>query len=142
MNRKAYFGIKFYEDNRNRDKINSIDETLQNAGIQTVCIVRDIEKWGNIRLSSQELMKITFEEIDKSDFVVLEMSEKGVGLGIEAGYAVAKNKPLIILIKNGLKLSNTMLGVADIVIHYDHPREIKIPLHNKVHATDAMKLHG
>jgi hypothetical protein len=135
MNYRAYFGIKFYEDNRNRDEINSISVALHDDGIRTICIARDVEKWGDVTLSSQELMRITFEEIDKSDFVILEMSEKGVGLGIEAGYAVARKKPLIVLIKQGLVLSNTMQGVADIVIPYGQPEEIKISAHKK-------SLHG
>ena len=131
MKYRAYFGIKFYEDNRNRDEINSISVALQDDGIQTVCIARDVEKWGDVTLSSQELMRIAFEEIDKSDFVILEMSEKGVGLGIEGGYAFARKKPLIVLIKQGLILSNTMQGIADIVIPYSHPEEIKISPHYK-----------
>ena len=132
INYRAYFGIKFYEDNRNRDEINSISVALQDDGIQTVCIARDVEKWGDVTLSSQELMRITFEEIDKSDFVILEMSEKGVGLGIEAGFAVARNKPLIVLIKQGLKLSNTIQGIANIIIPYSQPNEIKISVHNNL----------
>ena len=132
INYRAYFGIKFYEDNRNRDEINSISATLQDDGIHNICIARDVEKWGDVTLSSQELMRITFEEIEKSDFVILEMSEKGVGLGIEAGFAVAGNKPLIVLIKQGLKLSNTIQGIANIVIPYSQPNEIKISVHNKL----------
>jgi len=34
-------------------------------------------------------MRVTFAEIDRSDLAILEMSEKGVGLGIEAGYVIA-----------------------------------------------------
>ena len=132
MNYRAYFGIKFYEDSRNRDEIISIRVALQDDGIQTVCIARDVEKWGVVVLSFQELMRITFEEIDKSDFVILEMSEKGVGLGIEAGYAVARKKPLIVLIRQGVELSNTMQGIADIVIPYRQPEEIKISAHNNL----------
>jgi sulfopyruvate decarboxylase TPP-binding subunit len=131
MNYKAYFGIKYHEGNHNRDEIVSITAALQNDGISTICVARDIEKWGDLALSPQELMGITFKKIDETDFVVLEMSEKGVGLGIEAGYAVAKNKPLVILIKAGLKLSNTMQGIADVVITYDRPEEIRISTHNK-----------
>jgi nucleoside 2-deoxyribosyltransferase len=131
MKYKAYFGIKYHEDNRNKDEIDSLAAVLNNDGIETICITRDVEKWGNVQLSSQELMKITFEEIDKSDFVVLEMSEKGVGLGIEAGYAAAKGKPLIVLIKEEQKLSDTMQGIADVVIPYNQPEEIAISAHNK-----------
>ena len=137
MNYNAYFGIKYHEDNRNRNEIDSITAALQGDGIETICVDRDIEKWGDITLSAQELMRITFEKIDESDLVVLEMSAKGVGLGIEAGYAVAKSKPLVVLIKNGLQLSNTMQGIADVTITYSHPAEIKISTHNNAMQTDA-----
>ncbi len=65
------------------------------------------------------------------NFVILEMTEKGVGLGIEAGYAVAKGKPVIVLIKEKQKLSNTMQGIANVVIRYSQPEEIEIFTHNK-----------
>jgi nucleoside 2-deoxyribosyltransferase len=131
MKYRAYFGIKYHEDNRNKNEIDSLSAAFRNDGIETICIARDLEEWGDVHLSSQELMKITFEEIDKSDFVVLEMSEKGVGLGIEAGYASAKGKPLVVLIRDGQELSNTLQGIADVVITYCQPEEIKISAHNK-----------
>ena len=131
MKYRAYFGIKYHEDNRNRDEIDSLSVALINDGIETFCIVRDVEKWGDVQLSSQELMKITFDEIDKSDFVILEMTEKGVGLGIEAGYAIAKGKPVIVLTKEVQKLSNTMQGIANVVIQYSQPEEIDIFAGNK-----------
>jgi len=131
MKYRAYFGIKYHEDNRNRDQIESLSVALKNDGIETICIVRDVEKWGDVQLSPQELMKITFDEIDKSDFVILEMTEKGVGLGIEAGYAVGKGKPVIVLTKEKQKLSTTMQGIATVVIQYSQPEEIEILTHNK-----------
>ena len=131
MKYRAYFGIKYHEDNRNRDEIDSLSTALINNGIETICIVRDIEKWGDVQLSSQELMKTTFDEIDSSDFIILEMTEKGVGLGIEAGYAVAKGKPVIVLTKEKQKLSNTMQGIANVVIQYSQPEEVEILAHNK-----------
>lgn len=127
MKRIAYFGIKYYEDNSNKDKIDRITSVLEKNSIRTSCVVRDVEKWGTITLSLQELMSITFKEIDKSDFIILEMTEKGVGLGIEAGYAVAKGKRLIVLIENNYELSSTMKGIANLVIQYDRPESIKIP---------------
>ena len=131
MKYRAYFGIKYHEDHRNKDEIDSLSAALKNDEIETICIARDVEKWGDVTLSSQELMQITFEKIDKSDFVILEMSEKGVGLGIEAGYAFAREKPLIVLIKQGLELNSTMQGIADVIIPYSQPAEIKISAHYK-----------
>lgn len=124
--KKAYFGIKFYEDHSNRTEIELITAVLNAAGIQTVCMASDVEKWGSVKLSLPKLMERTFAEIEQSDMVILEMSEKGVGLGIEAGYAIAKNIPLVVLIKEGCKVSGTMKGIADEIIYYDQPEDILI----------------
>ena len=130
MTVRAYLGAKYYEDNRNRQDIKLLSKVLKRNGIETVCIARDIEKWGNTQLSSKELMQRTFYEIEHSDIVILEMSEKGVGLGIEAGYAYAKGKPIVVLIEEGKGLSNTMQGVASIVISYRDPEEINLSVDN------------
>jgi hypothetical protein len=42
---------------RHRSEIDSICAALQNDGIQTVCIARDIEQWGEIVLSPEDLMQ-------------------------------------------------------------------------------------
>jgi 2'-deoxynucleoside 5'-phosphate N-hydrolase len=126
MSIKAYLGVKYYEDHRNKQDTELISMVLKRNGIETVCVARDIEKWGDTQLPSKELMKRTFYEIDHSDIVILEMSEKGVGLGIEAGYAFAKERPVFVLIKEGKELSNTMDGVATKVILYGDPEEINL----------------
>ena len=123
---KAYFGIKFFEDHRNRGEIDAICAALENNGIHTTCIARDVEQWGAVTLPPMELMRKTFEQIDDSDIVVLELSTKGVGLGIEAGYAVAKGKTLVVLIRQGSDISATMQGIADKVIQYERPEDISI----------------
>ncbi|PVZ70530.1 nucleoside 2-deoxyribosyltransferase [Pelagibaculum spongiae] len=124
--KKAYFGIKFYPDNQNRPLIDAISAALEAQKIETFCVARDLEKWGEIQFTNQNMMQLTFAEIDQSDLVVIEMSEKGVGLGIEAGYAVAKGKQLILLIQQGIELSATMDGIADRVLYYSDPSQIVI----------------
>ena len=126
MRYTAYFGIKFYSDNRNRDEIVSLTAALENSSINAYCMARDYEQWGEHRPSLKTLMDVTFDEIRKSDLVVLEMTEKGVGLGIEAGYAVAVGKPVVILIKNDRGVSGTMQGIAAAIIRYNHPDDLNI----------------
>ena len=43
---KAYISIKYREDNSNKDCIEKISAALKRNGFETVCIARDIEKWG------------------------------------------------------------------------------------------------
>ncbi|MEI6479992.1 MAG: nucleoside 2-deoxyribosyltransferase [bacterium] len=121
---KAYLAIKFKEDNSNRETIESISSVLGRLGMETVSMARDYEKWGEVVFTPDELMEKTFKEIDLSDLLIIEFSEKGVGLGIEAGYAYAKQKPIIVIAKEGSDISSTLKGVAKDVIFYNDPEEL------------------
>lgn len=126
MKKQAYIGIKYHEDNRNQPEIDQLSRQLEKAGYHTVCITRDVEKWGKIHLSPPELMRRTFTIIDQSDLIVMEMSEKGVGLGIEAGYAYAQGKNLLILLQKERELSSTMAGIASQIIRYDTLEQLNL----------------
>ena len=101
---RAYISIKYRADNSNRNCIEKIASALEQNGFETVCITRDIEKWGQIELSPEELMQRTFSEIDLSHLIVIDLTEKGVGLGIEAGYAYAKGNPYCSNRKEGVPI--------------------------------------
>lgn len=126
MTKQAYIGIKYYEDNRNQPEITQLSRQLEQSGYKTVCIARDVEKWGAVHLPPPELMQHTFTEIDRADLIVMEMSEKGVGLGIEAGYAYAKGKYLLIVLKNERELSSTMAGIASKIIRYQSLEQLDL----------------
>lgn len=117
---KAFLCIKYYPDMRNRQQIEEISSALERIGFETVCVVRDLEHWGNIQFSPADLMRHAFAEIEKCDVFICEFSEKGVGLGIEAGYALAKGKPVMAVGKQGSDLSTTLQGIAVQVIFYEN----------------------
>ncbi len=89
-------------------------ETIINAlGHQMICVCKHIELWGRNKLGSEELMKKTFAEIDASDLILVEFSVKGVGIGIESGYAHARGKTLVAIGKSNADLSSTLEGIAE-----------------------------
>lgn len=116
---KAYLAIKYHSDNRNRPAIEQISRALEENGFDTLCVTRDLERWGEVHFSPRVLMQKSFEEIDASDIVVVELSEKGVGVGIEAGYAWAKGIPIATLAKRGADVSTTLQGISRRVLRYD-----------------------
>ena len=116
---RAYISIKYRADNSNRNCIEKIASALEQNGFETVCITRDIEKWGQIELSPEELMQRTFAEIDSSHLIVVDLTEKGVGLGIEAGYAYAKGIPITVIAKKGSDISATLQGISQQLFLYD-----------------------
>ena len=121
---KAFLAIKFKENNSNREVIENISVVLKRMDIETIIMVRDYEKWGEVKFTSTELMLKTFELINSSDLLIVEFSEKGVGLGIEAGYAYAKQKPIFVIAKEGSDISSTLRGVAKDVIIYNNFKEL------------------
>jgi nucleoside 2-deoxyribosyltransferase len=126
--KSAYLGIKYYADNSNKALIEQLSSALELAGYRSFCVARDLEQWGNVSLTPQKMMSLTFEQIKHADIVVLDMSEKGVGLGIEAGYAKALGKKLIITLDSKFELSTTMQGIADTVLIYNDASNIKFPV--------------
>jgi len=122
---KFYLGIKFHEDLSNKQLIERICFIAEQQNHQIICIQRDLEKWGSVTLSLEMLMQKTFEIIKDSDAVIIELSENGIGLGIEAGYAVAKSIPVYVLLPKGRVLSPTMEGICKKCYQYETNEDIE-----------------
>jgi nucleoside 2-deoxyribosyltransferase len=56
---------------------------------------------------------------------VVELSEKGVGVGIEAGYARAKGKPIITVARRESDVSDTLRGISREVFIYQDKGELE-----------------
>ena len=136
---KAYIAIKYYEDFRNKYEIEMISSVLQQLGFDTCCIARDFENWGNVTFNAKKLMDITFQELGRCDLIILDLSEKGVGLGIEAGYAFAIGKPVITIARTGSDISKTLRGISTRVIFYDNAHDIYAKLTGIKEAVYSLK---
>ena len=123
---KAYIGIKYHEDYRNKAIVDKISSILESNGYETICIVRDINIEQQNRYNPCDLMKLTFEKIDICDLVIIDLTEKGVGLGIEAGYAYAKDIPIITIAKKGSDISETLEGISKEAFFYNNIEELRL----------------
>lgn len=123
---RIYLGIKYYRDNKNRELIERLTRHLESQGHVVFCVARDLEDWGHKSLEPTLLMKKTFEFIDSTDLVLIELTEKGVGLGIEAGYAFSRGIPVITVAENGADISTTLAGISKSVIKYENIDQIEL----------------
>jgi nucleoside 2-deoxyribosyltransferase len=110
----------------NRELIESISSHLERQGISVTCMVRDFEQWGARQYTPSELMRITFQQIDASDIVIIEFSDSGIGRSIEAGYAFAKGKPIIVIAKPDAVIPKTIEGVASAIQRYTTVEDISV----------------
>lgn len=121
---KFYLGIKFHEDLSNKGLIERICHIAEKQNNSIICDHRDLEHWGEILFSSKELMQQTFEIIENCDAVIIEFSESGVGIGIEVGYAVARNIPVYVLLPKGNDISPTIQGVCKSCYEYETDEDL------------------
>ncbi len=115
---KLYLAIKYHADQRNRDAIEAITAVLAAQGHTTHCVARDVEQWGAVTLPAAELMRHSFDAILGADVVLVELGEKGVGLGIEAGYAHAQGIPVVTIAPVGADISETLRGISSQLFFY------------------------
>ena len=121
---RAYIAIKYHKNHSNRERIEEISSALEENGFETICITRDLEQWGQVQFSPDTLMQKTFDEIDASDVVVVDLTEKGVGVGIEAGYAFARHIPIVTIANSDADISTTLQGIASKIFLYNEYDEL------------------
>ena len=113
----AYFGIS--KSNRvNFD--NEIDQLKECLSKHEVDLLVFVDRYNFKAGEQKELMTTTFKEIDRSEFLIVEVSKKAIGVGIEVGYAFAKRKPIIYIKRKDAKHSTTVEGCSDFIIEYEN----------------------
>lgn len=122
----AFMSLKFHDGGEDKKKIDDLTEALLKAGIQNVVMARDVEKYGEAVLpeGAKLMPDYAFPAMRKCDMLIVEFSEKGVGLGIGAGFAYAIGLPIYVIAKTGSDISLTMSNLAKKVIFYDDPKEL------------------
>lgn len=103
---------------------NSLCSLVRKAGFIDYCFVREEKNYSN----SEKLMIRAKEEIEKSDWLIIDISQKSTGRTIEAGIAYALEKKIAVIVKKGALVKDTMVGIADLVIEYSKLEDILLPL--------------
>ncbi len=122
----AFMSLKFHDGEEDKIKIDKLTEALLKAGIKNTVMARDVEKYGEATLPKGKKLMIdyAFPAMKASDMIIIEFSEKGVGLGIGAGYCYANNVPIYVIAKTGSDISLTMENLATKVIFYNDYNDI------------------
>ena len=114
---KAYFAISYSNRKQFDKEIENLKNLFNKNNIELLVFVDKYDFKAN---QEKEMMKVAFEEIDSSDFLIAELSTKSIGVGIEIGYAFAKEKPIFYLRKKDSKYSTTASGCSNYLIEYEN----------------------
>ena len=115
--KKAYLAISY----SNRKKFDKEVDALKNLFLSKKIDLFVFVDQYNFKPNEEKLMMQTaFKVIDSCDLLIAELTTKSIGVGIEIGYAFAKNIPIFYLHKEKAEYSTTASGSANHHISYNN----------------------
>lgn len=121
--KKGYLAISFADRNK---FTNTIDYLVKHLSEIDVALLVFVDKYHFKPSQEKEMMLSAFAEIDASDFLIAELSNKSIGVGIEIGYAYASQKPIIYIRQKDSEYSTTTAGCSDTIIEYENENDLLI----------------
>ncbi len=122
---QAYIAISYSKRKILEPELNAIANALKNVSIAGF-VFADVYSF--VPAEEKQMMQQAFSEIDKADLLIAEVSDKAIGIGVEVGYAKAKNKPVIYLRNANAEHSTTIGGTSDVTIIYNDTADLKLKL--------------
>ena len=120
--KKGYLAISYSNRHLFDNEIECLKQLFNENDLELLVFV---DKYNFRPEQEKEMMESAFNEIDNSDFLVAELSTKSIGVGIEIGYASAKNKPVFYLRKKGSEYSTTASGCSSYIVEYRNELDLK-----------------
>lgn len=119
--KKAYLSLSFQKRKELQNEVVAIQQALSAFNIDLFVFV---DQYLFTKDQEKQMMQQAFADIDSSDLLIAEVSEKAIGVGIEIGYAVAVQKPVIYLRNVLAEHSTTAAGSADHSIIYSNAEDL------------------
>ena len=119
---KAYLSLSYSKRRSIENEISVINDILNSFQIEAFIFV---DQYSFQQDEEKKMMHQTLSDIDECDFLIAEVSDKAIGVGVEVGYAKAKNKPIIYLRHSTAEHSTTISGVSDYSIFYNDINDLK-----------------
>lgn len=120
--KKGYLAISYSNRSLFDNEIESLKKLFKKNNLELVIFV---DKYNFKTNQEKEMMKTAFNEIDNADFLIAELTTKSIGVGIEIGYAYAKEIPIIYLRKNESEYSTTASGSSTYIIEYENEYDLR-----------------
>ena len=122
---KVFLAIKYYEDMRNKELIETIYSALKAQNIETFIFAKNVQNYGPCKMSGNEVMNLAFDTIKSSDIFIIDASELSIGIGVEAGVAYSNGIPIYLIANKNSYVSESIKGISKKVFLYNNPEEIK-----------------
>lgn len=119
---RAYISISFSRRAYMDKELTTIMDTLKAFAITPFVFV---DHYQFDPSQERQMMEQAMADMDNCDLLIAETSDKGIGIGIEVGYAKAKGKPVIYLRQQTAAHSTTVSGISDFKIIYQDTDDLR-----------------
>jgi len=123
----AYISVSFSKRDLLDKELSAIAGTLARFNITPFVFV---DRYNFDSAQEKQMMEQAIKDIGNCDLLIAETSYKAIGIGIEAGYAKAKGKPIIYLREQNKEHSTTVSGISDFQILYSDINDLQNKLIN------------
>ena len=132
----AYISVSYSKRKSANNAINAIISTLHAFNMIPFVFV-DVYKFDPVQ--EKQMMQQAITDIDNCDLLIAEVSDKATGIGVEAGYAKAKGKPVIYTRQKEAEHSTTISGISDFQIVYKDTEDLQKQLAAVINTIAGMK---
>lgn len=132
MQQRAYLAISLSLRSALDLVVKSLEQVLAEHNIQLFVFV---DHYHFSPDQEKEMMHAAFHEIDRCHLLIAECSEKAIGVGIEAGFALGKGKKLWYIRAAGAAHSTTVAGSAHQCFIYHNPADLINQIRKELHRT-------
>ncbi len=115
--KKGYLAISYSNRSLFDNEVESLKKLFKKNNFELLVFV---DKYNFKANQEKEMMETAFNEIDNTDFLIAELTTKSIGVGIEIGYAFAKEIPIIYLRKKNAEYSTTASGSSNYIVEYEN----------------------
>ncbi|MEL6406707.1 MAG: nucleoside 2-deoxyribosyltransferase [Chloroflexota bacterium] len=122
MKHTAFLSISFKHRKTVPDVIEAIAEVTNTNDIELIVFV---DEYVFQEDEERKMMLASLNDIDRSDFLLAEVSHKAVGVGVEVGYAIGVGKPVIYIRQEKAEHSTTIAGISTYIVTYSSIGELE-----------------
>ena len=123
---KIYITSRFKGSSENKDEIEKLCSAVRDAGMEDFHFIRDVENYQpNYFKSQKELWATALKHLAECDALLIDISDSpSGGRLVEAGMAYSLNKPVYVIVKNGVEYKDFYDGIATSIFKYDEIGDI------------------
>jgi len=123
---KVYITSRFKGSLENKADIDKLCSAVRNAGMEDFHFIRDVEHYQpNFFKDKKQLWASALKHLAECDALLIDISDSpSGGRLVEAGMAYSLNKPVYVVVKNGVEYKDFYDGIATSVFKYDEIGDI------------------